>query len=130
MKFVHGFLAVLGAWVSYFVLSLRFGVYQRYPVGPILLAAAGIVVMIIRIQNDCSLPKLGATLFSVVSFAVFVWWSLAYSAYGGPAQRFGASALSAEQNFSLRTTEGKDFDFNAALKKSKRTLLVFNRGVW
>lgn len=130
MKFAHGFLAVLVAWLSYFVLSLQFGVYQRYPVGHILLALAGIVVMLIKMKNDFSFPKFGATLFSVATLVFFAWWAQAYSTYGEPAQRFGASAVRAGQNFGLKTTEGKDFDFNAALKKSKRTLLVFNRGVW
>ncbi len=129
MKFAHGFLLVLAALLSYFGLALLFGVYQRYPFAHMLLTVTGIMMMIAKIKISCSLSKLSATLFAVALLTFFVWWSQSYSTYRKPAQQ-AKGHISAEQSFGLKTTEGESFDFNAALKKSRRTLLVFNRGVW
>ncbi len=130
MKFAHGLLLALAGLASYFILSLLLGVYQRYPFAHMLLTLTGIGVMIIKMKNNFSFAKLGALLFSLTALVVFVWWSQSYSTYGAPAQSFGEHETSAIPNFILKTTEGADFDFNAALKNAKRTLLVFNRGVW
>lgn len=130
MKFAHGVLLALVGLASYFVLALRFGVYQRYPFAHILLTAAGVVLMIVKMRNNFSWAKLSATLLALGALVVFVWWSQSYSTYGEPPQQFGAHASSAALPFTLKTSEGKSFDFNAALKQAQRTLLVFNRGYW
>ncbi|MEK7728371.1 MAG: hypothetical protein AAB354_08135 [candidate division KSB1 bacterium] len=130
MKFAHGFALALAALLSYFVLALLFGVYQRYPLVHMLLTVIGIVVMAVNMQKNFSRPKFSAILFSGLLLAIFVWWSQSYSTYGEPAQQFGARGSDAMPSFVLKTSEGENFDFNAAIKKTRRTLLVFNRGVW
>jgi hypothetical protein len=130
MKFAHGLVLVIVALLSYFVLALRSGIYQRYPLAQILFAGAGVCLMMIKLRNSFSILKLSATLFSASLLALFVWWSLSYSTYGESAQQLVARAPGATQSFGLKTTAGEAFDFNAALKKARRTLLVFNRGAW
>ena len=126
MKFAHGLVLVLVGLSSYFVLALRFGVYQRFPVAHILLAASGIIIMTMRMKKDFSFLKLSGMLLSTALLAIFLWWSQGYSTY-----RKSAVVLNnSEEDLWVKSAEGEDFHFNAALKKSRRTLLVFNRGVW
>ena len=126
MKFAYGFALVFAALLSYFVLALRFGVYQRYPVVHVLLAASGIIVMAMLMKKDFSFLKLCGTLLSTVLLAIFVWWSQAYSTY----RKSEVVINSKGEDLWVKNAEGEDFHFNAALKKSRLTLLVFNRGVW
>lgn len=126
MKFAHGFALALAGLLSYFVLALRFGIYQRYPVAHVLLALSGIIIMAVHMKKAFSFLRLSGALLSTALFAVFLWWSQSYSTY----RKSAVVVNSSGEDLWVKNAEGEDFHFNAALKKARRTLLVFNRGVW
>lgn len=126
MKFAHGLVLVLVGLSSYFVLALQFGVYQRYPVAHIVLALSGIIIMVVHTKKTFSCFRMSGTLLSAALLAVFLWWSQGYSTYPAAVSAGNTSG----KEIWVKNAEGEAFHFNAALKKARLTLLVFNRGVW
>jgi len=127
-----GFLALtLFAIVSYFVLALGFGVFQRYPMVHILLATAGCAGLAWGLLREFRIRRLAFLLLAGVFTAGYIWYTLDYSSYetsdSGVAE---GSTIDELLSLELASHEGISTPVLAPAEEAAATLLVFYRGFW
>ena len=132
MKVFLTFLLVLVSLFSYVFVSTQLGLFQRYPVVHLVIAAIGVGILIRLTFQHFTLWRLLAVASSAALFGLFAWWTLIYSTYASTETSVDAGRQLDETplNITLKTADGADFYFGEEIAKQPMTLLVFYRGVW
>lgn len=130
MKILAALLLILLSLGSYFLLALRFAVYQRYPVVQYLLAAVGVAYLVWLAADQFSIGRLVAAVAGAALLGGFLWYTLSYSAYRkGPAQAT-AGLGSRLASITLATADGEEIPFPQLLTGHPLNLVIFYRGWW
>lgn len=132
MKTFLAFLLVILALISYIIVSTDFGLFQRYPILHVSLAAIGIVILVRLTWQHVTVWRLLASILSVAALGFFLWWTFVFSTYDTTDVNIheGDHILSALTDITLKTSKGIDFNLGEEIMKQPMTLLVFYRGVW
>lgn len=129
MKTFLALLLVIGAFASYLVLALGFGVFQHYPVLNYAAALAGVGWLALLLRQRFTWRRATAFAFSVLVAGLFFWWTLGFSEYEKREHRAAAGEnIAALAELQLPDATGA----TRALFQGgeKAVLLVFYRGYW
>ena len=129
MKTLAALATVVLAMVAYWVLALRFGIYQRVPwlhfVG--MLVGSGWLIWLLREKR--TVGRGVALVFSLGLTALFAWYTLSYSNYAERAYGVtSGQAVASLQGLTLPNQEGVATP--VMTPGSRGTLVVFYRGFW
>lgn len=127
-----GFLALtLFAIISYFVLALGFGVFQRYPVVHLLLALVGFAGLLWSLVHEFNARRLVFLLLAGVFAGGYVWYTLDYSNYESTDVEVSeGTTLEALRGLELTAHDGSSTPVLASANEATATLMVFYRGFW
>lgn len=127
-----GFLALtLFAIVSYFVLALGFGIFQRFPLLHMLLAAAGCAGLLWGLFREFRLRRLAFLLLAGVLTAGYIWYTLDYSSYETTeVQVTEGATIDALRDLELTSHGRIRLPLLAPAEEAAATLVVFYRGFW
>lgn len=120
------------AVVTYFVLAVKVGVYQRVPVLNFLAALTGCVGLLGGLFQQVSTRRI---VFTGVAFALttfFSWFTLVDSNYVQRVLKVGVGDDLGQQlaDLSLTSSRGQGVSLLTPGEAYKATLLVFYRGYW
>ncbi len=128
--------ASMAAWVApllgvagialYFLVSIRFAVYRRFPWEYLAVVAAALLLSAVELVRTPGPATAAAAAFCVALVAFAGWYFFSYSQYGGRETRPGPGEPFPD--FSLPTSSGETFRLGAA--RGRRILLIFYRGDW
>ncbi len=131
MPTVLGLGLVLVSIVSYFLLVMTLGVYQRYPLPHFLGAAIGIFVLARHVVEKRSWVRIAALVLGVALSGLYVWYTLDYSTYATRELRVHeGQTISALATLERLDEQGRTQPVLANNAGTKATLLVFYRGFW
>lgn len=120
---------IMLAIISYFVLAMIFGIYQAVPWPHYLLALVGCVLLgRLALQQRQLRPWLATATGSIFT-ALFVWYTLVYSAYE-PRQLAVQEAQVVAELADLQLPDQDGNPVGLFDGTSQATLLVFYRGYW
>ena len=120
---------IMLAMISYFVLAIVFGIYQAVPWPHYLIAAVGCVLLgRLALQRRQLRPWLATTTGTIFT-ALFVWYTLVYSAYE-PRQLAVQEAQVVAELADLQLPDQDGNPTGLFDGTSQATLLVFYRGYW
>jgi uncharacterized membrane protein YccC len=114
------------------VLSIQFGLSQRYPILPALVVLTGLALLALLIHKKFTIPRLVLNILGWLLALLFGWYMFSYSEYGGEELKIARGDTVAAQiaELELKTDDGGIWAPMTALAESKATLLVFYRGFW
>lgn len=127
-----GFLALtLFAIVSYFVLAVGFGFFQRYPMVHFLLAAAGCAGLAWGLLREFRIHRLVFLLLAGVFTAGYIWYTLEFSSYETSEIRVAeGSTIDGLPGLELTSHRGISTPVLAPAEEAAATLLILYRGFW
>ncbi|MCG8456747.1 MAG: hypothetical protein MI919_10745 [Holophagales bacterium] len=124
-------LLLLVAIVSYFVLAVQFGFYQRYPWPNLLLIAAALAWQIAETVKRRSWARATVAVLMLLLGATYTWYVLDYSSYPASAGVPEAGTTLGElTELSFPNQRGETSPLLDAAVASRATLLVLYRGHW
>ena len=129
MKIFLAFGLVFLSLASYFVGSLKFGIYQKHPIPHYFFALVGLAILFLQIRVRFSWQRLAANLGGWLLLLFFMWWTLSYSAYREP-HGVKVGEIASMNGLRLTDSDGASFNLAEAVASNKATLLVFYRGYW
>lgn len=134
MKEIGGILLALVAVFSYVVAATRFGLYQRYPVVHLVVAAAAVVLLALLTARRKGWRRVyaGACLgVALALLGLFAWWTLSYSVYAATDAAVEVGDELGEKLGALRLPSHTGDEAPVLrLGEDRGTLLVFYRGFW
>ena len=127
MKPLLALLIILGSIVSYFVMALSFGIFQRYPWPQFIGVIVGSVWLISLVYKQRTTGRMIATMGGGTLATFFFWYALSYSNYEPPTNPIAQQQVVSElTGLTLPDHAGEP----TAVLSDQKTLIVLYRGNW
>lgn len=129
MKTFAGLVVVVLAMATYWVLALRFGIYQRVPWLHLGIMLLGCGWLVYQLRDKRTVGRGIALVFSLGLTLLFAWYTLDYSNYDDRSHEVvTGKAVASLQGLVLPDHEGVATP--VLTPGSRGTLVVFYRGFW